>query len=203
MFNISYQSWYLPFFLHVSLFVYLLHWAACTGRWNGRRWGGANTDMISCVFLSWQIGARGAVLLALIVALYCAMLQDYYINLSDLITLGMREKKMEHFLAQIIVLAFLLSWFIWRHCRQIQELWEVCWLHWQMVFYFLKREGNFSGWWFMLCFCLQWLWQATLPLESLGFLVWTHCLDCLKMTCLCSLKQWKFFQDQLEMQFLR
>ncbi len=37
-----------------------------------------------------------------------------------------------------------------------------------MDFYFVKGEGNFSGWWFMLCFCPRWLWLSTPP-ESHGF----------------------------------
>lgn len=43
----------------------------------------------------WWFGGV-ALLLALIWALYCALLQDYYINWADLITLGMREKRMEY-----------------------------------------------------------------------------------------------------------
>ena len=43
-----------------------------------------------------QKGGRGAVLLALIGASYCALLQDYYINWADLIKLGMREERMEN-----------------------------------------------------------------------------------------------------------
>lgn len=48
-----------------------------------------------CV-LACPIGGRGAVLLALIGALYCALLQDYCINGPDLITLGMRGKRTEY-----------------------------------------------------------------------------------------------------------
>lgn len=61
----------------------------------GRR--GANTDLMTCVFFGMANGRKGgAVLLPLIGALQCALLQDYYINWSDLITLGMREKRMEY-----------------------------------------------------------------------------------------------------------
>lgn len=70
------------------LAVYLLHWKAYAVRLNGGRWGGANTDLMTYVFLSRPIGGRCAFLLALIGALYCALLQDYYINWSDSITLG-------------------------------------------------------------------------------------------------------------------
>lgn len=70
----------------------LLLWRRSRGR------GGEEeqTDLMTCAFLARPIGGRGAVLLALIGALYSALLQDYYINCSDLITLGMQGRRMEY-----------------------------------------------------------------------------------------------------------
>ena len=76
--------------LHVSV-VNLLQWNASRARYRG-----ANTDLMTCIILAQPIGGGGEVLLTLIGALCSAFFQDYYINWSDLITLGMQEKRMEY-----------------------------------------------------------------------------------------------------------
>lgn len=63
------------------------------------KWEGGEEGLMTCVFLARPIGERSAVLLGLIRALYSALLQDYYINGPDLITLGMRERRMQYVIA--------------------------------------------------------------------------------------------------------
>lgn len=90
--------------------------------------GEANTHLIAYMLLAGPGGGKVSVLLALIGALYCALLQDYCINCCGLITLGMTEKRLSYTCRYTYhsLRFLLLCWFIWQGARHLEELREVC-----------------------------------------------------------------------------